>query len=290
MMKLKLLFVFVCFCILSMKSVAQKERNVWEGTPPTSNQIITPENSEKNGWWISNVSVPQMVIYQAPESKNNGMCVLICPGGAYAGVAFKHEGREFAQWLNTLGITGVVLKYRMPNKHKEIPLDDVWQAMRYIRTSAKDLKIDPNKVGIAGFSAGGHLASTASTHFCTTGISTRPDFSILFYPVITMTLSTHGGSRTNLLGDNPPMTDIYTYSNETQVNTYTPPTILMLSDDDLVVSPQNSIEYYKSLKNNNIPATMYVFPEGGHGWGMNKDFKYNEQMLSLLKSWLLARK
>jgi len=285
-MKQKILITTIFLFFISMKTIAQQEINLWKNPPLTNNGITTPEISERDGWWITNVSTAKLVIYNAPESNNTGMCMVICPGGAYAGLAFEHEGREFAQWLNTLGITAVVLKYRMPNKNKDVPIDDVWQALRYVRGNAKEMKVNPHKIGIAGFSAGGHLASTASTHFCNIGISTRPDFSVLFYPVITMSTATHGGSRTNLLGDNPSESDIYTYSNEKQVNTNTPPTILLLSDDDMVVLPRNSIDYYKSLKNNNIPASMYIFPEGGHGWGMNKDFKYNEQMLYLLKTWL----
>ncbi|HCO66474.1 MAG TPA: xylanase [Dysgonomonas sp.] len=283
----KVLITIIFLSVFSMKTIAQHEIDLWKNSPPTNNGITTPEISERDGWWITDVSTAKLVVYSAPKSNNTGMCVIICPGGAYAGLAFSHEGREFAQWLNTLGINAVVLKYRMPNKHKEIPLDDAWQAIRYVRENAKEMNINPENIGIAGFSAGGHLASTASTHFSTTGINTRPDFSILFYPVITMSLSTHGGSKSNLLGNNPSSSDVYIYSNEKQVNANTPPTILLLSDDDDVVLPQNSIEYYNSLKNNNILASMYIFPEGGHGWGMNKDFKYNEQMLFLLKSWLL---
>lgn len=271
---------------VSLYSYGQKTIDLWKDTPPSSNGITTPEVSEKDGWWITNISHPTLTIYSPVKEKNTGVAVIICPGGGYMGLAIQHEGEEFAEWLNTLGITGIVLKYRMPNKHKKIPLDDAWQAIRYARENAQALNINPQKVGIAGFSAGGHLAATASTHYCFEGINTRPDFSILFYPVITMKIATHGGSKNNLLGDTPSESDIYMYSNETQINAHTPPAILLLSDDDDVVSPENSIGYYQALKQNNIPASMYIFPEGGHGWGMNKDFKYNKMMLSLLKEWL----
>lgn len=280
--------IFSCFFLLliSVSMNAQKVVKLWDGNPPTSNKISDTEKYDKKGGWITNVSVPELSIYLPDKSTSNHMAVLICPGGGYAGLAIDHEGVQFAQWLNTQGIAGIILKYRMPNQHKEIPLDDAQQAMKYIREHAAELDIDINKVGIAGFSAGGHLAATVSTHFSTSGTSTRPDFSILFYPVITMEVATHGGSKTNLLGENPAQADTYTFSNERQVNVNTPPAILLLSDDDGSVQPANSIEYYEALKNNNIPATMYIFPEGGHGWGMKKDFKYHSQMLNLLEMWL----
>jgi len=280
----KVIFGCIFFLLISVNMNAQKVVKLWEGNPPTSNEISEPEIRENGG--VRNVSVPDLTIYLPEKSINTQMAVLICPGGGYAGLAFQHEGVQFAQWLNKQGIAGIILKYRMPNQHKEVPLDDAQQAVRYIRDHAAELSIDKNKVGIAGFSAGGHLAATTSTHFAKSGTSTRPDFTILFYPVITMEVATHGGSKMNLLGSNPSQTDIYTFSNEKQVNVNTPPTILLLSDDDGSVQPANSIKYYEALKNNNIPATMYIFPEGGHGWGMRENFKYHTEMLSLLEMWL----
>ncbi|GAB6865348.1 alpha/beta hydrolase [Bacteroides acidifaciens] len=265
---------------------AQKIVKLWETNPPTSNEITKAEKYERNGNWVTNVSSPELAIYQTNKAKNTGMAVVICPGGGYAGLAILHEGEQFAKWLNGQGITAFVLKYRMPNKHKEVPLDDAQQAIRYVREHANEYGVDTNKIGIAGFSAGGHLAATASTHYTTEGVSTRPDFSILFYPVITMETATHGGSRSNLLGDNPLPADIQFFSNEKHVNTNTPPAILLLSDDDKSVPTTNSVLYYESLKKNNIPATMYIFPKGGHGWGMNIDFEYHSQMLELLGRWL----
>lgn len=280
--------IFSCFFLLliSVSMNAQQVVKLWNGNPPTSNKISEAEKYDKKGGWVTNVSVPELSIYLPEKSNSNQMAVLICPGGGYAGLAIDHEGVQFAQWLNTQGIAGIILKYRMPNQHKEIPLNDARQAMKYIREHAAELNVDINKVGIAGFSAGGHLAATVSTHFTTSETNTRPDFSILFYPVITMEVATHGGSKTNLLGENPSQADIYTFSNEKQVNVNTPPAILLLSDDDGSVQTANSIKYYEALKNNNIPTTMYIFPEGGHGWGMKKDFKYHSQMLNLLEMWL----
>lgn len=278
--------IYLLLSFMTINMNAQKVVKLWEGNPPTSNEISEPEKYERDGGWVTNVTVPEISIYLPDNAINTGMAVVICPGGGYGGLAIEHEGIQVAQWLNKQGIAGIVLKYRMPNKHKEIPLDDAQQAIRYVREHAKELGIKTNKIGIVGFSAGGHLAATASTHFASEGTSTRPDFSILFYPVITMEAATHGGSKNNLLGDNPSDTDIYTFSNEKQVNVNTPPAILLLSDDDKAVLPVNSIAYYEALKKNDIPATMYIFPQGGHGWGMRDNFTYHTQMLALLQMWL----
>lgn len=270
---------------ISANLFSQEIVQLWEGNPSTANEINEPEQISRNGGWISNVTTPELQIYKAKENKD-GKAIVICPGGGYAGLAIDHEGKQFAEWFNQQGITAIVLKYRMPNKHKNVPLEDAQQAIRYVRENAKALGINPNKIGIAGFSAGGHLAATASTHYANQGTSTRPDFSILFYPVVTMMKATHGGSKQNLLGDNPSDTDINRFSNEKQVSVNTPPTILLLSDDDNTVLPENSVNYYNALKANGIPATMYIFPEGGHGWGFKSDFKYHEEMKTLLSKWL----
>lgn len=278
----KLTFILsVCFCLYITNMNAQEIVRLWDGTPPGSNEASGQEKNEDGR--ISNVSQPDMAVYLPEKGNNKKIGVIICPGGGYARLASQHEGHQFAEILNAEGYAAFVLKYRLPNKHKEIPLEDFQQAMRLVRAKAAEYGIE--KVGVAGFSAGGHLASTASTHFTTS--DTRPDFSILFYPVITMEDNyTHGGSKKNLLGDKPSLTDIYVYSNEKQVNANTPPAILLLSDDDKAVPSQNSIKYYEALKKNNIPATMYIFPSGGHGWGMRPNFLYHNEMKSLLFSWL----
>ncbi|MDR0796932.1 MAG: alpha/beta hydrolase [Tannerella sp.] len=265
---------------------AQQVIKLWEGNPPNSNELTGEIVIRNDGASISNVTVPDLTIYLPEKAKRTGMAVVICPGGGYSGLAFDHEGVMVAKWLNKEGIAAFILKYRMPNKHKEVPLSDAHQAIRHVRENAAMYDINPSKIGICGFSAGGHLASTASTHFATSGTSTRPDFSILFYPVITMTDLTHGGSRNNLLGENPSKTDIYRYSNEKQVNVNTPPAILLLSDDDKAVVPENGIAYYEALKRNDIPAALYIFPSGGHGWGFRENYPYHKQMTELLSEWL----
>lgn len=285
-MKTRSIYVLVILLSLAMTNVnAQKVIKLWDTAPPTDNELTEKETID-DSHWIRNVSSPELTICLPEKPMNTGMAVVVCPGGGYAGLASMHEGTQFAEWLNKKGITAFILKYRMPNGHKYVPLEDAWQALRYVREHASELNINPHKIGIAGFSAGGHLASTVSTRYATTGTSTRPDFSILFYPVITMGEGTHQGSKNNLLGKSPASSDLYIFSNDTQVGVNTPPTILLLSDDDKSVPPVNSIKYYDALKKSNVPATMYIFPEGGHGWGMRDNFKYHQQMLSLLEIWL----
>ncbi|MDL2241926.1 alpha/beta hydrolase [Bacteroidales bacterium OttesenSCG-928-L03] len=259
--------------VMTIQLYAQQEVKLWQDSPATAVDTTLNETT--------------LYIYSPEREKNTGMAVIICPGGGYARLAMEHEGIQMAEWLQSQGITGIILQYRLPNKNKEIPLQDAQGAISYVRRQAEDLQIDPGMVGIMGFSAGGHLASTASTHFSAEDRSDRPDFSVLFYPVVTMREWTHGGSRTNLLGDNPSEEDIRLYSNEERVSADTPPTILLLSDDDKGVVPRNSIEYYTRLKAFGIPASLYIFPEGGHGWGMRTNFKYHQEMTTLLSAWLL---
>jgi acetyl esterase/lipase len=213
------------------------------------------------------------------------MAVIMCPGGGYARLAMNHEGHDMAPWFNTQGITYVVLKYRMPNGHKEVPFSDIEQAIRLVRQHAAEWNINPSKVGIMGASAGGHLASTLATHY--TSKETRPDFQILLYPVITMDANfTHAGSRENLITKNPSADLIAKYSNELQVNAQTPQAFIALSSDDKAVLPQNSINYYLALLKHNVPATMHIYPTGGHGWGFRDNFTYKRQWTDELEKWL----
>lgn len=279
---MKKLLLILLLSNFGLQMNAQQIIKLWENNPPTDNGLSGTIDVAGR---ITNASEPDLTVYLADKNLNTGKAVIICPGGGYGGLAFNHEGIQFAQWLNEQGITGIILKYRMPNQHKEVPLEDAQQALRIVHSKAKEWGIAGDKIGIAGFSAGGHLASTASVRFDSG--ETRPAFSILFYPVITMhETNTHGGSRRNLLGENPTQSDLFFYSNENQINERTPQTILLLSNDDKAVVPENSILYYRALKKNNVPATMYIFPSGGHGWGMKNDFKYHTEMLGLLKKWL----
>lgn len=226
------------------------------------------------------VTIPTLSIFIPKDAKPNQTAVIICPGGGYMHLAFDKEGTKVAEWFNSLGIAAFVLKYRLPNdlimKNKNIgPLQDAQEAVRYVRQNAAKLNIDPNKIGILGFSAGGHLASTLSTHYddkvyeSTYKVSARPDFSLLMYPVISMENQiTHKGSQTNLLGNNPSQDLIDSYSNEKKVTSQTPPAFLIHATDDTVVIPENSINYYLALKKNGVKAELHLYEKGGHGFGL----------------------
>jgi acetyl esterase/lipase len=204
----------------------------------------------------------------------NGTAVVICPGGGYGGLVTGAEGHGIAAWLNSHGITGVVLEYRLPKGRPFVPLLDAQRAIRMVRANAKAWGVDPAKVGIIGFSAGGHLASTAGTHFDDGNpksddplekLSSRPDFMILVYPVITMGEKSHGGSRTNLLGNKPDDTVMKLFSNELQVTAKTPPAFLAHAKDDGPVPPENSKMFYEALVAQKVPAKYLELPSGGHG-------------------------
>ncbi len=219
-----------------------------------------------------------------PESPN-GMAIIMCPGGGYSGLAVNHEGHDMADWMTTQGITYVVLTYRMPKTNYTIPLQDAEEAIRIVRRHANEWKINPGKVGIMGASAGGHLASTLATHYSSK--ETRPDFQVLFYPVITMDSNyTHMGSKNNLLGENPSDALVKKYSNEFQVTKDTPPAFIMLSSDDKAVPARNGINYYQALVDNDIPVSLHAYPTGGHGWGFRDNFTYKRQWTGELERWL----
>lgn len=208
-----------------------------------------------------------------PE-KANGTAIVICPGGGYGGLAVAPEGHGIAKWLNTHGITGVVLEYRLPAGRAQVPLLDAQRAIRVTRANAKAWSLNPNKIGIIGFSAGGHLASTAGTHFDAgdakaddpvARLSCRPDFMILIYPVITMGAKTHGGSKANLLGPDPKPELVDFFSNEKQVTDRTPPAFLAHALDDGVVVPDNSRDFHTAMQAHHVPSELLELPSGGHG-------------------------
>lgn len=250
-----------------------------------STHTEAPKEAERyeNGR-IEHITQGSVTIFPADSAKNSGRALLICPGGGYRIEAIDHEGYDVARWLASEGITGVVLKYRLPYGVKEIPLEDAQEALQLVRSRAEQWGVNPNQVGICGFSAGGHLASTVGTHFES---ETRPDFMVLFYPVISMMpVVGHQGSRENLMGKSPDPTTLEAYSNATRVTSDTPPTLLLLSDDDKAVIPQNSIEFYSALKQSEVSASMHIFPSGGHGWGFRSSFAYHEEMKALLLKWM----
>ena len=231
--------------------------------------------------WINGDEYTEATLTIYPAKKPNGQAIVACPGGGYAGIATTHEGHDMAAWFNTQGITYAVLHYRMPYGKHEVPLSDAHQAIRYLRKNADKWGIQT--VGIMGSSAGGHLASTAATHFTA---ETRPDFQILFYPVVTMGEFTHQGSKNLLLGKNPNEELVRLYSNELQVNEQTPPAFIMHSSDDTVVPVQNTINYYLAMCKHGVPASVHFYPVGGHGWGYNETFPYKTQWKNELEKWL----
>ena len=227
--------------------------------------------------------ITESLTLMRPEH-SNGKAIVICPGGGYSHLAMEHEGTEVARWLSSKGYTCAVLRYRLPEGHCTVPSDDSRDAIRYLRRHAAEFGIRPDSIGIMGFSAGGHLAATTAT---LSDPSSRPDFQILMYPVISMDPSiTHSGTRLHLIGAEPSTLLEERYSLENNVTPSTPPAIIILSADDRGVSPENSIRYFKALREKGIPASLHIYPEGGHGWGMRDTFRYKGQWMRELEKWL----
>lgn len=288
---------------LSFSSTAQQVIPLYSGAIPNSKPTADEEKSEYGKdsiLRISKVSRPTLSIYLPPKNIATGAAVIICPGGGYSILAASHEGSDVAKRFNEMGITAFVLKYRLPSDetmiNKEIgPLQDAQRAIQLVRENAKKWNINPHHIGIMGFSAGGHLASTAGTHFQKAyidnpkKISLRPDFMILVYPVISLTDSVgHMGSRTQLLGKNPSAEKIKEYSNESQVTAQTPPAFLVHAKDD-PVKVQNSLLFAAALKAHNVPVDMYLYEKGGHGYGMHNKTS-NVQWMDLVQQWMKQMK
>src|SRR6266446_693562 len=221
---------------------------------------------------------PTLTVYRPPADKANGTAVVICPGGGYGFLAVDHEGKQVAEWVNSIGLAGFMLQYRIaPRYHHPAPLQDAQRAIRTVRARAKEWHIDPTRIGIWGFSAGGHLASTAGTHFDrghpaedpVEEASCRPDFLILAYPVISMEPDIgHMGSRINLIGKNPDPKLVEDLSNEKQVTEQTPPTFLFHTNADSGVLPENSVQFYLALRKAKVPAELHIYERGPHGVGL----------------------
>ena len=223
-------------------------------------------------------------VYLPADRKATGRSIVICPGGGYTNLAMSHEGHEWAKFFQNMGITAVVLKYRMPNGNPEVPISDAEEAIRLVRRNAMQWHVKSNEVGIMGSSAGGHLASIVATKSERTA---KPNFQILFYPVITMMNGLgHQGSHDNFLGKGNHKRQEKNYSSDQQVTRTTPPAWIALSDDDTVVPPSNGANYYLELYRHDVPASLHVYPDGGHGWGSRLSFKYHIEMIMELKAWL----
>ncbi len=293
-------FILAAILFATQVSNAQSisEIALYQGIIPNSKPIVNRESavSRDNVTRIDKVSIPSMIIYK--PANPNGRSVIICPGGGYSILAFDKEGTRVAEEMNKWGVTALVLKYRLPSDSSNIdrslaPLQDAQQAIRYARKNVKALGIDPRQIGIMGFSAGGHLASTAATHFQKNAdaankdsTSVRPDFAILIYPVISFDSTiTHKGSRNNLVGANAGPEKIAAFSNELQVNAGTPPAFLVHAGDDSAVPVENSIRFYQACIKYKVPAEMHLYPKGGHGFGMNNKTTPDNWM-ERLANWL----
>ena len=271
-MKLRKTLLTAALAALALPLAAQQSFNVnlWPDGAPNSNG--NPADTAKV--WV----------YLPEKATATGRAVVICPGGGYSHLAMSHEGHDWAPFFNNMGIAAIVLKYRMPEGNHEVPVADAEEAMRLVRRNAKNWNIDPADIGIMGSSAGGHLASTVATH--ATG-DAMPAFQILFYPVITMMPDiTHKGSHDNFLGHKPKKRLQHEYSNDLHVSRVTPRAFIALSDNDQSVLPANGVNYYVELYRHDVPASLHVYPKGGHGWGNRDSFVYHNEMQLELKAWL----
>ena len=264
---------------------AQEPRPLYPAGAKNSNGL-KPENvrDDKENRVLVSASDADYFVFLPDKDKATGQAVIICPGGAYLGTAYGHEGLDVARWMNERGVAAFVLRYRMPNGHPDVPLSDVHEMFRIVRRNAAEWGINPHNVGIMGFSAGGHLASTAATHF---DAETRPDFAILIYPVVTFgERFTHMTSREQLIGPGYDAALVKNFSNELQVTPQTPRTFLALSDDDTGVPPRNSTGFYDALRANGVPGELHIYPTGGHGWGWRDSFPYHNELRTSLDRWL----
>lgn len=281
---MKRIFLSLLFLGSMIGCLAQQLKSfdidMWPNGLPNSNGLdkTKPYNDQDRNF------KPSIRVYLPEDSVKNGMAILVVPGGGYRVLSNGQEGHEWANHLVTQGIATIVLSYRMPMGHREVPMSDATEAMRLIRENAAQWGINPQKVGILGSSAGGHLASTIATH---NDEATRPNFQILFYPVISMDKEvTHMDSHNCFVGENASKELEDQFSNALQVTSQTPPAIILLSDDDRLVPPRNSAEYYLALKKAGVKASMHIYPSGGHGWGCGRFFRHHKEMMADLQIWL----
>ena len=274
MRTLKIITIMLLF--LSTTAFAQKgtKMDLW----PKGASVKSADENDK----------AELTIYLPDSKKATGRAVVCCPGGGYSHLAMDHEGHDWATFFNNQGIALIVLKYRMPHGNYKVPIADAEEAIKTVRRHATDWHIDRNDIGIMGFSAGGHLASTIATH---SKGDAAPNFQILFYPVITMDPAfTHKGSHDNFFGTDRSKKEMKKlenlYSNDIQVNRTTPRAFIALSDDDHAVPAANGFNYYSECYRHDVPASIHVYPTGGHGWGYRESFTYHYNMIFELKAWL----
>ncbi|MEM9353323.1 MAG: alpha/beta hydrolase [Planctomycetota bacterium] len=280
---------------------------LWGDPAPGSEGYDQPEEVEERGTperangWLTGGATPTLTVYVAPENRRSGAAVVVCPGGGYTGLAIDKEGHELARWFAERGVTGATLKYRCgggAHQHP-VPLADAQRALRLMRSKAEDWGVDADKIGIAGFSAGGHLASSAATHYDDVlkiddplrgDVSAKPDFQVLVYPVISMDADiTNGGSRQRLLGDEPPQELVDRLSNELQVTEATPPALLVHASDDMGVPVENSLRFYGALRAAGVDAELHVYRRGGHGFGFFRGERPADRWPEVLAAWMRDR-
>jgi len=294
---MKQFFFTLSICVMNVVANAQKVFPLYNGTVPNNKPCAKQEASPAEGR-VQGILQPTLTAYFPAVKDSLKTVVIVCPGGGYARLAIQHEGYQVAEALNKKGITAFVLKYRNPidaecfENREIVAFQDAQQAIKMVRDHAIEWDINPEKVGIMGFSAGGHLASTAATHFKTTVIQNientnlKPDFAILAYPVISFSDSlAHKGSRDNMLGKNASIEKINLYSNELQITPETPPTFLMHAADDKSVVVQNSLVFYSALLKNKVPAEIHLFQKGGHGFGLNNKLEQVDWLQNVF-AWL----
>lgn len=291
-----LLFVLVLYGKAPV--VAQEFLPLWpEGNKPNSNGLPVKDSLFNERIW--RVGTPGIYAFPVAKSENKGTSVLICPGGGYERLSHLYNGFNFARWFNTLGINAYVLIYRLPNQpdlrqRQLAPLQDAQRAVRLIRANAQKWNIHPDKIGVMGVSAGGHVASTLGTHFEDVSalkdsldkVSYRPDFMILLSPVITMGPFAHPGSKQRFLGADTTNTNIERYSNERQVSAATPPSFIVHALNDSTVPVRNSLMFYDALLNHKVNASIHIFPQGGHGIKLVDNPGSTDLWLNLLELWM----
>lgn len=271
MKKIKIIITFVLTAVAVVASAQRTfDLQLWAGRTPNDNGDIR--------------DTAKVRVFLPNEKTATGRAVVICPGGGYETLSMDKEGYDWASFFNNMGIAVIVLKYRMPHGEYQVPVSDAEAAIRLVRANARNWHIKLNEVGIMGFSAGGHLASVIAT---SARGDAKPDFQILFYPVITMMPDfTHKGTHDNFLGKHPSKKKESEYSTDIQVSRVTPRAFIALSDDDHVVAPANGFNYYLELYRHDVPAALHIYPDGGHGWGIGREFKYSIEMQMELKAWL----
>ena len=270
---------------------------LWPEGVPGLRADASPEKLEDAR--ASNVHQPSLTVYPAPADKATGAAVIICPGGGYMRLSMENEGSQVAAWLNSIGVTAFVLKYRMVEYGHPAPLRDVLRAVRLVRSRAADFALQPDRLGVIGFSAGGHLAASAGTLFDSpegrTGaaldaVSARPDFLLLMYPVITLhDPYAHAGSRRALLGENATAAQVAAMSLESRVTAATPPTFLVHTQEDTSVPIENSLLFYRALRASGVPTEVHLFEKGPHGFGMRKEFGQTSAWIDRAEDWMRGR-